>query len=121
MTSWNGINRLLFVDVVNEGVLADSGRSRSSAVSSSKHLVVMERQGGRVLWTATARSGFRHNAICIGGGRLYAGTLPLGARGGAVAPRPARLLELRQQHGGPPRPGAGRGSDGTARERALPV
>jgi hypothetical protein len=26
MASWNGINRLLFVDVVNEGVLADSGR-----------------------------------------------------------------------------------------------
>ena len=31
----------------------------------------MDRHSGRVLWQATARLGFRHNSICIGGGRLY--------------------------------------------------
>jgi outer membrane protein assembly factor BamB len=40
--------------------------------SSSKELVVLDRHTGKVLWRAKARSGFRHNAICIGGGRLYA-------------------------------------------------
>ncbi len=39
--------------------------------SSSKRLVLMDRQTGQVQWTATARNGFRHNAICLGGGRLY--------------------------------------------------
>lgn len=39
--------------------------------SASNRLVVMNRATGKVLWTAQARSGFRHNAICIGGGRLY--------------------------------------------------
>jgi hypothetical protein len=32
----------------------------------------MDRTSGKVLWTADARNGFRHNAICIGGERLYA-------------------------------------------------
>ena len=41
-------------------------------LSASKHLVVMNRQTGEVLWTAAARYGFRHNGICVGGGRLYA-------------------------------------------------
>jgi outer membrane protein assembly factor BamB len=40
--------------------------------SSSQRLVVMDRHSGQVHWTAQAHSGFRHNAICIGGGRLYA-------------------------------------------------
>ncbi len=38
---------------------------------SSNRLVVMNRATGNVLWTATARSSFRHNAICLGGGRMY--------------------------------------------------
>ena len=41
-------------------------------LSSSRSLVVMDRRTGEILWKAAARSGFRHNAICIGGGRLYA-------------------------------------------------
>lgn len=41
-------------------------------LSASKHLVVMDRLTGKVLWTATARYAFRHNGICAGGGRLYA-------------------------------------------------
>ncbi|HKB35641.1 MAG TPA: PQQ-binding-like beta-propeller repeat protein, partial [Gemmataceae bacterium] len=40
-------------------------------LSSSKRLVVMDRHTGKVLWSVTAERGFRHNAICIGGGRLY--------------------------------------------------
>ena len=39
--------------------------------SSSQRLFVMDRATGKVLWSATARSGFRHNAICLGGGRMY--------------------------------------------------
>jgi len=39
--------------------------------SASNRLVVMDRKSGKVLWTAQARSGFRHNAICLGGGRIY--------------------------------------------------
>jgi outer membrane protein assembly factor BamB len=39
--------------------------------SSSKTLVVMDRESGKALWTAEAKNGFRHNAICIGGGRIY--------------------------------------------------
>jgi outer membrane protein assembly factor BamB len=39
--------------------------------SSSRHLVVLDRFTGKVRWSATARCGFRHNATCIGGGRLY--------------------------------------------------
>jgi outer membrane protein assembly factor BamB len=41
-------------------------------LSASRHLVVMDRKTGDVLWTASAKSGgFRHNATCAGGGRLY--------------------------------------------------
>jgi outer membrane protein assembly factor BamB len=39
--------------------------------SSSRHLVVMDRHTGKLLWTVSAELGFRHNAICAGGGRLY--------------------------------------------------
>ena len=46
-------------------------RASNDNFSSSKHLVVMERHSGQVLWSASARNGFRHNAICIGGDRLY--------------------------------------------------
>jgi outer membrane protein assembly factor BamB len=47
-------------------------RGDLDAFSSSRRLVVLDRAGGRVLWSATAESGFRHNAVCAGGGRLYA-------------------------------------------------
>lgn len=39
--------------------------------SASRRLFVMDRHSGRVLWQASARAGFRHNSICLGGGRLY--------------------------------------------------
>jgi outer membrane protein assembly factor BamB len=47
-------------------------RNSNDSMSASKHLVVMDRHTGKVLWTASARLGFRHNGTCIGGGRLYA-------------------------------------------------
>jgi outer membrane protein assembly factor BamB len=58
--------------VAGTNSLKPEARAKAGAVSSSEHLVVMDRQTGQVLWTAAARSGFRHNAICVGGGRLYA-------------------------------------------------
>jgi outer membrane protein assembly factor BamB len=46
-------------------------RLQNDNLSSSKHLVVMDRHTGEVKWTVTARDGFRHNGTCVGGGRLY--------------------------------------------------
>ncbi|HLY08725.1 MAG TPA: malectin domain-containing carbohydrate-binding protein, partial [Planctomycetota bacterium] len=43
----------------------------NDARSSSRRLFVMDRRTGRVAWQALARQGFRHNSICVGGGRLY--------------------------------------------------
>ncbi len=39
--------------------------------STSKRLVVMDRHTGKVIWQASARFMFRHNATGIGGGRIY--------------------------------------------------
>lgn len=43
----------------------------NDSLSSSRHLFVLHRHTGQLLWQATARDGWRHNAICAGGGRLY--------------------------------------------------
>ncbi len=51
--------------------MAKAARAHNDNLSSSKHLVVMDRHTGKVRWTVTAEHGFRHNAICVGGGRLY--------------------------------------------------
>ena len=48
-----------------------SFRPDNDSRSSSYRLFVMDRASGKVLWQASARSGFRHNSICVGGGRLY--------------------------------------------------
>src|SRR5262249_27567093 len=50
---------------------------KGTSVTSSKYLLVMNRHTGKVQWTATARTGFRHNGVCIGGGRLYAIDRPI--------------------------------------------
>ena len=53
----------------------DKGRpkkGRSENLAASKRLVAMDRHRGEVLWSAEAVNYFRHNAICAGGGRLYA-------------------------------------------------
>jgi outer membrane protein assembly factor BamB len=51
--------------------LLKSLRGNNDNLSSSKHLVVMDRHTGKVLWSVTAENGFRHNATCVGGGRLH--------------------------------------------------
>jgi outer membrane protein assembly factor BamB len=67
-----------YVNVVDDILIAGcnyvaaESRTKPVAVSSSQRLVAMDRHTGKVLWTATATSGFRHNGICAGGGRLYA-------------------------------------------------
>ncbi len=43
----------------------------SDNCSSSRRLVVLDRHTGKVLWQAAAAHGFRHNATCAGGGRLF--------------------------------------------------
>src|SRR5262249_15230497 len=48
-----------------------AAQGRNARLSASKRLVVMDRASGDVLWSVDARGSFRHNAICIGGGRLY--------------------------------------------------
>lgn len=54
------------------------GRPAPSTRSSSKRLAVMDRRTGSVLWTASARDGFRHNTVCVGGDRIYAIDRPSG-------------------------------------------
>lgn len=49
----------------------EHGKAKHPGLSSSKYLVVMRRHTGQVLWTKTAHNGFRHNAMCMGGGRLF--------------------------------------------------
>src|SRR5262249_16901362 len=46
--------------------------------ASCQRLTVMNRHTGAVLWSATARQGFRNNSICAGGGRCYAIDRPTG-------------------------------------------
>ncbi|HEX3149183.1 MAG TPA: PQQ-binding-like beta-propeller repeat protein [Gemmataceae bacterium] len=40
--------------------------------AASRYLAVLNRHTGKVLWTDTARVGFRHNTICSGNGKLFA-------------------------------------------------
>lgn len=80
----------------NPGLASSRGDNDNHAFS--RRLVVMDRASGKVLWTAAARSGFRHNAICIGGGRLYAIDRMSGPelsrlkRRGETAPHKPRLV-----------------------------
>jgi hypothetical protein len=73
-------------------------KTQNESLSSSKQLVVMDRKTGKPLWTATAEHGFRHNAISIGGGRLYAidrlsgGELLRMKRRGLTPKAPSRLV-----------------------------
>lgn len=77
-------------------------------LSSSRRLVVMDRHTGRVLWSVDSQcGGFRHNAICIGGGRLYAIDRMSGAqlsrlkRRGESPPEEPRLLAFDLKSGRP--------------------
>jgi outer membrane protein assembly factor BamB len=59
------------VNSVNS-LVAKLSRGDNDNHSASQRLVVMNRHTGQPLWSADARSGFRHNGVCIGGGRMYA-------------------------------------------------
>ncbi len=48
-----------------------SFRGDNDSFSSSRRLVGLDPDSGRVLWTVQARAGFRHHTLCAGGGRLY--------------------------------------------------
>jgi outer membrane protein assembly factor BamB len=39
--------------------------------TASRDLVVIDRQSGEELWTSRAERSFRHNAICVGGGKVF--------------------------------------------------
>jgi len=49
-----------------------SFKGDNDTLSASRRLVAMDRHSGKVLWEAQARAAFRHNAVCAGGGRLFA-------------------------------------------------
>lgn len=46
-------------------------RSDNDNYSSSQRLAVFDRKSGKLLWTVKSTYGFRHNGICIGGGKIY--------------------------------------------------
>jgi outer membrane protein assembly factor BamB len=81
-----------------EGLPDVKGRPSQASRSSSRRLAVMDRHTGAVLWTATARDGFRHNTVCVGGGRVYAvdrvsgETLARLKRRGEAPKQPPRLV-----------------------------
>ncbi len=47
------------------------GRPMNWDDTSSKQLLVLDRHSGKVLWTFTAAYALRHNAICIGAGKVF--------------------------------------------------
>lgn len=74
-------------------------------LSASRHIVVLNRHTGRMLWSRAANYAFRHNAICVGGGRLYAvdrlsgDQLAKFQKNEEEPPHPYRLLVLDLQTG----------------------
>lgn len=104
-TTWGYINVLgkyliaggnpLVVEAARDGT---PSLGKSGNLSASKQLYVLDRDSGEVLFSAQAEHHFRHNAICAGGGRLYAVDLLSEAelaqlkRRGQQAQRPSRLV-----------------------------
>jgi outer membrane protein assembly factor BamB len=78
----------------------ENGSKPRKASPGSQRLAVLDRISGRVLWSVSARSGFRNNALCVGNGRLFAIDRPgsdlfdFDARRGETRPTKARLLAL---------------------------
>lgn len=74
---------------------AEQGSKPKKAAPGCQRLAVMDRHTGKILWSISARGGFRNNAICVGNGRLFAIDRPAAdwRRGESKAP-PARLLAL---------------------------
>jgi outer membrane protein assembly factor BamB len=89
-------------DVLIGGANPASGARTGGAspVSASKRLMALDRNTGRPLWTLEAKTSFRHNAVCVGAGRLYAIDRPssdqldwLTRRGDSPAAKP-RLIAV---------------------------
>jgi len=87
-------------DKVDPEETADAPIKRSPPTNprtvGSNGLFVMDRRSGKVLWSVKAKKLFRHNAICTGGGRLYAiDTNPVPALFERDKPVPTPFGELR--------------------------
>jgi len=70
---WSYIN--VVDDYLVGGTLPDNPGTvaKPAAPASSKVLFVLDRNTGKLLWSAKATNdGWRHNAVCLGGGKLYA-------------------------------------------------
>ena len=66
-----------YLNVIDDYVIGGANRPREArrrgdTVASSDYLFVLDRRTGKLRWSAAAQSGFRHNAICAGGGRVFA-------------------------------------------------
>jgi outer membrane protein assembly factor BamB len=91
--------------IAGTNTLKPDARTKVGAVSSSENLVVLDRQTGKVLWSVAARNGFRHNALCLGGGRLYVIDRPSAdhlarlLRRGDATPAKPRLVALDLRNG----------------------
>jgi len=73
--TWNYLNATgdyLVAGIDLPESLADPRKRAFDDVIASKRLFVINRHDGRVVWSTDAQFQFRNNAICIGGGRLYA-------------------------------------------------
>jgi outer membrane protein assembly factor BamB len=73
---WNHVRISDDLLIAAAGIPAATSRAWEGPAASSKYLAVLDRHSGAVRWTTTAQSGFRHNAICVGAGRLYATDRP---------------------------------------------
>jgi outer membrane protein assembly factor BamB len=71
---WSWLSAAGDVLLVGANPPAEAGKSASRpvAASSSKCLAALDRRTGRLLWAVAAKDAFRHNAVCAGGGRVYA-------------------------------------------------
>jgi len=76
------------------------GRMKNWDATSSKRLLAVDRYDGRVVWTYDAEHSLRHNAIAVGGGKVFlidgqpAGVLAAMKRRGETAPAKPVLLAL---------------------------
>lgn len=72
---WNYVNVIgdyLVAAIDLPESLADPRKRAYDDFIASKRLFVLDRHDGRVVWSTDAQFQFRNNAICLGGGRLYA-------------------------------------------------
>ena len=100
--------RWSYVNVVGDYLLggANPAGDDRKVTASCQRLTVMNRHTGAVLWSATARQGFRNNSICAGGGRCYAIDRPTGESKSLLkkiteGSKPARLIAFDLKTGRP--------------------